>query len=307
MRELVLNVDQVSKKYKDFYALNQVSLQLEPGRIYGLIGKNGAGKTTLMRMIAGLSFPTSGSIQLFGKKTEREFTKELSRVGCLIEYPTMNGDMTALENLRLHRIIRGIPEKSRDEELLEMVGLKDVGKKKVKKFSLGMRQRLGIAIAAIGKPELLILDEPVNGLDPVGVVEIRNLIKGICEKYHTTILISSHNLPEMYQVATDYIIIDQGQIKKQLTAEELDEICSHYLSIECDEPERLAQVVETQLGTTRFRIMPDKSMRLFDFIDDRKKVSQTLIDSGIVVTKFAVEGESLEQYFINVIGGGENV
>ncbi len=306
MEQYVLKTLGVTKEFRNFTALNNVSIALESGRIYGLIGKNGAGKTTLMRIIAGLSFPTKGSLSLFGSINEKEYQGELKRIGCLIEYPSMNGSMTARENLKLHRIIRGVPQREEDEELLELVGLKDTGKKKVKDFSLGMRQRLGIAIALIANPELLILDEPVNGLDPVGVIEIRNLIKQICKERNICILISSHNLPELFQTASDYIMIDHGEIRQTLTLEELEERCRHHLVIECEETEKAVWVLEEILHTNRYKVLQDKSIWIDAFIENRKLVMKALVEQGILPTKFVVEGETLENYFLSVIGGGRN-
>ena len=223
MSNYVLKTTNLCKRFKSYKALDNVSVTLEKGKIYGLIGKNGAGKTTLMRIVSGLSYATEGTIELFGASSAKEYNKQLSKIGTLIEYPSLNGRMTAKQNIKLVKIMRGIKDKSVDDELLEMVGLGSVDpKKKVKDFSLGMRQRLGIAIAMLTNPELLILDEPVNGLDPVGVVEIRNLIKKLNQEKNITVLISSHNLPELYQTATDYIIIDKGVIKQTLTLDELE-------------------------------------------------------------------------------------
>jgi ABC-2 type transport system ATP-binding protein len=307
MKEYVLKTNNLTKKFHSFTALKDVSINLEAGKIYGLIGQNGAGKTTLMRLIAGLSFPTEGNIELFGHSGEKEIQAELKRIGCLIEYPSFNGNMTAKENLKLHRIVRGIPNKELDMELLEIVGLKDVDKKKkVKNFSLGMKQRLGIAIALIGNPELLILDEPVNGLDPIGVVEVRNLIRKMSEERHMAILISSHNLPELYQTATDYIIIDKGEIKETLTLEELEECCQRNICIECANPEKLVEVLETKLNTTNYKVMPNKSIKLYDYLEEKELVARTIIENGIVPTGFYSGGDTLENYFISVIGGAQN-
>jgi len=212
MNKYVLKTNSLTKSYQGVNALHDISVTLEAGKIYGLIGQNGAGKSTLMRIVAGHSFPTSGSIELFGHAGEKALQQERKRLGCMIEYPSLTPNMTAKENLKLHRIMRGIPNNEIEDELLELVGIPDTKKKKAKNFSLGMKQRLGIAIALIGNPEFLILDEPINGLDPLGVVEIRNLLKKLCEERHLTILISSHNLPELYQLATNYIIINKGEI-----------------------------------------------------------------------------------------------
>lgn len=303
MSDIVLKTQNLSKKFGNYKALNNVNIELRQGKIYGLIGRNGAGKTTLMRIIAGLSFCTEGTVELFGHKGRTISQNDLKRIGCLIEYPKMNGNMTAKENMKLHRIIRGIPNEEVEDELLELVGLTDTGKRKAKDFSLGMRQRLGIAIALVGSPELILLDEPVNGLDPVGVVEIRNLIKNICEKKGVTILISSHNLPELYQTASDYIIIEKGNIMKQLSLTKLDEVCSHHIAIECDDKEKLVRIIEDQLNTDKFKVMHDGSVKLYDHINDRKMVSKTLYENGIIPTKFNLECDTLENYFMTVIGG----
>lgn len=210
MAEAIINLHSITKKYRDCTAVKECSLTLERGKIYGLVGKNGAGKTTIMRMIAGLSLPDSGQIEVFGT------------IGTLIEAPSLNGSMTAKENLRFYRMLsdkEGCYET--DEELLALVGLSDIKRRKVKDYSLGMRQRLGIAVALLAKPEFVMLDEPVNGLDPIGVVEIRKLIKKLSEE-GMTFLVSSHNLPELYQTATDYIIIDKGMVKKEISHKELE-------------------------------------------------------------------------------------
>lgn len=307
MERCVFKADHLTKQYKKFKALDDVTINLQEGKIYGLIGKNGAGKTTLMRIMAGLSFPSAGSVELFGQSETRKYQKELRRISTLIENPTMERKLTAKDNLKIHRTMRGIPEERLDQELLELVGLGNVGKKKVKDFSLGMRQRLGIAIALVVSPELLILDEPTNGLDPVGVVEIRSLIKKLSEERKITILISSHNLPELYQTATDYIIIDQGKVKQELPLEKLEEKCQHYIRMECEEPEKLVNLIETKLKTDQYKVMPDKSVRLYDYIDDKLTVARTLFEHGMILTEFSSQGDTLENYFLSVIGGGSNV
>ncbi len=308
MSNYVLKTTNLCKRFKSYKALDNVSVTLEKGKIYGLIGKNGAGKTTLMRIVSGLSYATEGTIELFGASSAKEYNKQLSKIGTLIEYPSLNGRMTAKQNIKLVKIMRGIKDKSVDDELLEMVGLGSVDpKKKVKDFSLGMRQRLGIAIAMLTNPELLILDEPVNGLDPVGVVEIRNLIKKLNQEKNITVLISSHNLPELYQTATDYIIIDKGVIKQTLTLDELEKKCEHYLSITCDNPDKAIKVIEKDLGTKKYKKMQDGSIRLYDFVDEKQKVSDALFNNHIKVYEFSRLGETLENYFLSVIGESGNV
>lgn len=306
MEKCILQTRNLTKNYHGVNALHDVSVTLGAGRIYGLIGQNGAGKSTLMRLVTGLCFSTSGSMELFGHKGEKTLQVERKRIGSMIEYPSLIPNLTAKENLRVHRIMKGIPDKEIENRLLDLVGLAGTGKKQARNFSLGMKQRLGIAIALLGNPELLILDEPINGLDPIGVVEIRNLLKQLCEEQYITILISSHNLPELFQTATDYIIIHKGEIKQSLTLEELEERCRHHLLIGSLEPEKLASVLETELDTHNYKVMPDKMIKLYDFLDERERVAKILFKNGIVVTNLSNEGDTLEDYFISVVGGSKN-
>ncbi|MBQ7780734.1 MAG: ATP-binding cassette domain-containing protein [Lachnospiraceae bacterium] len=210
MEEILVKLEQVTKKYGKKAALDNCSLELKKGKIYGLVGRNGAGKTTMMRIIGGLLPVTSGQVT---SKTD---------IGMLIEAPGVVGSMTARENLHFYGMLSGNADAERETELLELVGLEDDKKKKVKNYSLGMRQRLGIAIALLNHPGFVMLDEPINGLDPIGVVEIRKLITRLNEEFGMTVLISSHNLAELYQTATDYIIIDKGVIKKEISQEALE-------------------------------------------------------------------------------------
>lgn len=303
MSKTVLETRNLTKRYKTQLALSHVDLCLKQGRIYGLIGKNGAGKTTLMRMIAGLGFPTEGSIELFGRSIQEDLAKTGKRMGALIESAGLVGGMSAKENMHLQCLMKGIPNYELEDELLDLVGLADTGRKKVKNFSLGMRQRLGIATTLIGDPDFLMLDEPINGLDPSGVIEIRNLLKKLSGYDSKTILISSHNLPELYQVATDYIIIHNGEIREILSHEELEDRCKAYITLESTDVNQLTTVLESRLHTDQFKVMPDNSVRLFDLLDERERLGRILHENGVIVTKLAVFETSLEDYFMNVIGG----
>ncbi len=303
MSKTVLETRNLTKRYKTQLALSHVDLCLKQGRIYGLIGKNGAGKTTLMRMIAGLGFPTEGSIELFGRSIQEDLAKTGKRMGALIESAGLVGGMSAKENMHLQCLMKGIPNYELEDELLNLVGLADTGRKKVKNFSLGMRQRLGIATTLIGDPDFLMLDEPINGLDPSGVIEIRNLLKKMSGYDSKTILISSHNLPELYQVATDYIIIHNGEIWEILSHEELEDRCKAYITLESMDVNQLTTVLESRLHTDQFKVMPDNSVRLFDLLDERERLGRILHENGVIVTKLAVFETSLEDYFMNVIGG----
>ena len=307
MKKVVLKTYNITKKYGEQLAVDNVNMTIKKGDIYGFIGQNGAGKTTLIRLITGLIHKSGGEIELLGANEENELNKARTMVGSLIETPSFYTNMTARENLEVSRLVRNIPGKKCIDEVLELVGLKDVEKKKVKNFSLGMRQRLGIASALMGNPKLLILDEPINGLDPLGIVEIRKLLIKLCDEKNMTILISSHNLPEMYQLANDYIFINKGEIIETLTLEELDEHCKHYLLLQSTDVCKLVNVIERKLNTTNFKVMPDNSVQLFDYIDDKELVGKTLFENEVTVTNLSNEGGTLEDYFVSMVGGIDNV
>lgn len=298
----ILETKNLTKKYKNTQALNNVNLKLEKGNIYGFVGQNGAGKTTLIRLITGLSFPTSGEIYLFGQTGEKQLQAQRKRIGCMVETPALYPNMTAYQNLEIQRIQRGIPDKKVIEDTLELVGLKDTGKKKVKNFSLGMKQRLGIALALINDPEFLILDEPVNGLDPVGIVEIRELIKRLNKEKGMTILISSHILEELHQTVNNYIIISHGVILESLTQSEINEKCKKYIAIKVDNVSLATTILEEQLHTSNYKIMPDKTICLYDYIEDIKTVSIALSKNNLIITGIYLAENRFEDYFIRKIG-----
>ncbi|MFT9849452.1 ABC transporter ATP-binding protein [Aneurinibacillus sp. REN35] len=306
MGEYVLKTSNVTKRFKNQVALNKVNLSIEKGSIYGFIGQNGAGKSTLIRIVAGLATPTTGSIELFGHSNGPELIKTRKRIGTMIEGPALYPHMTAFENLEAHRLLKGIPGKECVERMLAMVGLQDTGKKKAKNFSLGMKQRLGIAIALLGDPEFLILDEPINGLDPMGVIEIRELLKRLSQEYGMTILISSHILSELYLLATHYGIIHEGHLLEQVTIEELHAKCQQFLHIKVNHPEKAAAIIESSLSTNDFEVMPDGCIKLFDYVDTPGKVSSILVHEGLVIEQLMPMGQDLETYFINRIGGIEH-
>ncbi|WP_101773276.1 ABC transporter ATP-binding protein [Peptostreptococcus faecalis] len=301
MSEYVLETRQLTKKYRGIKALDNISISLKPGKIYGLIGRNGAGKTTFMRMIAGLSFATEGNYSLFGQSGAK-IKDARKRIGFMIEYPAINTSMTAKDNMSLHRMIKGIPNKEKEDELLDLVGLRNSDKKKTRNFSLGMKQRLGIAIALVGSPEFLVLDEPINGLDPMGIVDIRNLLKYLCEEKNITILLSSHNLSELYQVATDYIILDSGRVVKQITSKELDEECREYIFLRTNNPEKSVSIIESELNIDNYMVMPDKSIHLYNCVDKLEEIAEILHINDIVVTELSVRANSLEKYYMNLVG-----
>lgn len=303
MKEVILKTYNITKKYGNQVAVNNVNMTIKKGEIYGFIGQNGAGKTTLIRLITGLIHKTGGEIELLGATGENELNKSRTMVGSLIETPSFYTNMTARENLEVSRLVRDIPGKKCIDEVLELVGLKDVEKKKVKNFSLGMRQRLGIANALMGNPKLLILDEPINGLDPMGIVEIRELLKKINKEKDMTILISSHILSELSELATTYGIISNGKLIEEITAEELAEKCRQYIDLKVDDTSRAVTLLERELGISDYEVLEDKKIKVFSNLENVGEVNSILSKSGVIVQSISIKGENLEEYFMNKIGG----
>ena len=284
MSSIILEAKSLTKEYKQTLALDHINLQIKKGKIYGFIGQNGAGKTTFLRLVTGLAFPTSGTLSLWGNSGTEELQKQRKRIGSMIETPALFPSMTAYQNMEVQRIQRGIPDKSVIKRTLDMVGLQDTGKKSVRNFSLGMRQRLGIAIALLNTPELLILDEPINGLDPAGIVEIRNLLKILNKEYGMTILVSSHILEELYQTASEFILIDHGKIIEEISDYELNERCKRHIAIKTTDVQKTVLVLEENLHTDNFKLMPDGIIRLYDYLNDLETVASALAESHILVT-----------------------
>ena len=305
MSELLLSTSALTKQFGRHKAVDQVSMHIKRGAIYGFIGRNGAGKTTTLRMIGGLASPTAGEIEMFGCRG-RELKQIRSRVGCLIEGPGLYGNMTARDNMKMKCLLLGVQKKGYIEELLEVVGLKDVGKKHVKRYSLGMKQRLGIAMALIGEPDLLVLDEPINGLDSQGIAEVRETILRLNKERNMTILISSHILEELSKIATDYGIIHQGTLLQEITDEELRERCSERLEITLSSPE-LAIPVLDRLGIRRYQVMDKEHIYVFERLDESARLNMEFAKAGVPVKGLAVTNEELETYFLNLTGGNAHV
>lgn len=303
MKKVVLKTYNITKKYGEQLAVDNVNMTIKKGDIYGFIGQNGAGKTTLIRLITGLIHKSGGEIELLGANEENELNKARTMVGSLIESPSLYTNMTARENLEVSRLVRNIPGKKCIDEVLELVGLKDVEKKKVKNFSLGMRQRLGIANALMGNPKLLILDEPINGLDPMGIVEIRELLKKINKEKDMTILISSHILSELSELATTYGIISNGKLIEEITAKQLSEKCRQYIDLKVDDTARTVILLERELGISDYEVLEDSNIKVFSNLDNVGEVNSLLSRSGIIVESISVKGENLEEYFMNKVGG----
>ena len=303
MKKVVLKIYNITKKYGEQLAVDNVNMTIKKGDIYGFIGQNGAGKTTLIRLITGLIHKSGGEIELLGANEENELNKARTMVGSLIESPSLYTNMTARENLEVSRLVRNIPGKKCIDEVLELVGLKDVEKKKVKNFSLGMRQRLGIANALMGNPKLLILDEPINGLDPMGIVEIRELLKKINKEKDMTILISSHILSELSELATTYGIISNGKLIEEITAKQLSKKCRQYIDLKVDNTARAVILLERELGISDYEVLEDSNIKVFSNLDNVGEVNSLLSRSGIIVESISVKGENLEEYFMNKVGG----
>ena len=298
----VLKTQNLTKHYGDRTAVDNVSLNIEKGDIFGLIGQNGAGKSTFMRMVTGLARPDSGYIELFGEKGTSQLNAARSRMGSVIEMPVLRHNLTAVQNLEYYRIQRGIADKNRVKQCLEIAGLVGTGKKKFKHFSLGMKQRLGLAAAILSRPDFLILDEPSNGLDPTGIIEFRDLIKRL-SKEGTTILLSSHLLTELAQVANKYAIIHQGRLIKHLTQEQLNEECRRALAVVVDDVTKATLLLETAFGVTDYKQNSAGELRIYGYTGDPSDITIKFSQEGIRVTSINEVGDSLEDYYTDLIGG----
>lgn len=291
----------IGKIYGKKQVLKNINLTLEKGKIYGLIGRNGAGKTTCLKMISGLAEATDGEIELFGYKG-KDLRQIRSRVGCLIEAPGLYGSMTAYENLNIKCKLFGIKKKGYIEEILRVVGLDNVGRKKTKHFSLGMKQRLGIGLALVGEPDLLVLDEPINGLDPQGIAEIRDTILRLKNERSMTICISSHILEELSKIATDYGIIHNGSLLQELTREELMKKCGERMELTLDNPREAIPVLDA-MGFVNYQVVDKERIHIFERLNESALVNMELAKAGIPVKGISITSEELETYFLNLTGG----
>ena len=303
--EYILQTNSLTKKYKNFQALNGLTMHIPKGAIYGLVGKNGAGKTTLIRLICGLQEPTSGDFTLYGIKNDsRDIVKARRRMGAVVEMPSIYLDMTAEENLKQQYLILGLPSYDGMKELLKLVGLENTGKKKAKNFSLGMKQRLGIAVALVGDPDFLVLDEPVNGLDPQGIVEMRELLLKLNRERQITILISSHILDELSRLATHYGIIDNGCMVEELSAEELEAVCRKCVHMEVTDTKALARVLDSM--KLDYKIISTTTADVFAKVNVTQ-IATALAKENCEILSMQERDESLESYYISLVGGGTNV
>ena len=302
--EYVLRTNALCKKYKDFKALNGLSMNIPKGAIYGFVGKNGAGKTTLIRLICGLQKPTSGDYTLYGRKnTDQEIVRSRRRMGAVVETPSVYLDMTAEDNLKQQYQILGLPSFEGLGDILKLVGLEDTGKKHAKNFSLGMRQRLGIAIALVGDPDFLVLDEPVNGLDPQGIIEMRELILKLNREQEMTVLISSHILDELSRLATHYGFIDGGRIVKEISAEELEAACRKCVRMEVSDTGALARILDEM--KIEYKIITGETADVYAKVNV-SHLTAALAKENCEVISMQERDESLESYYISLVGGGKN-
>lgn len=302
--EYVLKTNGLTKQYKKFKALNGLSMNVPKGAIYGFVGKNGAGKTTLIRIICGLQNPTNGDYEIYGmKNSDKGILGSRRRMGAVVETPSIQLDMTAEENLRQQYIILGMPSFDGIDNILKLVGLENTGKKKAKNFSLGMKQRLGIAIALCGDPDFLVLDEPINGLDPQGIIEVRELILKLNREKEITVLISSHILDELSKLATHYGFIDGGKIVREMSAEELEDACRKCVRIEVTDTKALTKVLE-EMGF-EYKILSENTADIYAMPNITKLVL-ALDKENCEVISLVEHDESLESFYINLVGGGAN-
>lgn len=302
--DYMLTTNCLDKRYKSFQALNGLTMHVPKGAIYGFVGKNGAGKTTLLRLLCGLQEPTSGNFTLYGiRNDERGIVQARRRMGAVVENPSIYPNMTAGDNLKQQYLVLGLPSFEGLQDILKLVGLERTGKKKAKDFSLGMRQRLGIAIALVGDPDFLILDEPVNGLDPQGIVEIRELILRLNRERQITVLISSHILDELSKIATHYGFIDGGRILKEVNRAELEAACRKCIHVEVTDTKVLAHILQT--ANVDHKILSATSAEIYAKVNI-SKLADKLSKENCEILSLQEKGEDLESYFFSLVGGSSH-
>lgn len=300
--EYILTTDNLTKVYGDRRAADSISLHIKKGDVYGLIGRNGAGKTTILKMICGLSHPTSGSVTFLGK-TGAELSSEMHKIGSLIESPSLFLKMSAYQNLKIKCILCGKNDDEYIKSLLKQVGLENVEKKTVQNFSLGMKQRLGIALALVGDPEFIVLDEPINGLDPQGIAEMREIIARLSKELGMTVIVSSHILDELAKVANSFGIINDGKLIDEFTSSELEQRCGKYVLLKTGDLETSKRVLADN-GITRYSVLENGDIRINNEIADTSKLIAALVGAGVPVYELSSVQSTLEEYYLNRTGGG---
>ena len=299
--EYILTTDNLTKIYGEKHAADGISLHIKKGDVYGLIGRNGAGKTTVLKMICGLSCPTSGSVTFMGK-TGAALSKCMNKIGALIESPGLFPKMSAYQNIKTKCILAGKNDDEYIMSLLKQVGLENVGKKPAQSFSLGMKQRLGIALALVGDPEFIVLDEPINGLDPQGIAEMREIIHNLSKVQGMTVIVSSHILDELAKVADSFGIINDGKLIDEFTIEELESRCSKYVLLKTGDLEKTREVL-SESGIERYEVEESGDIRINGVIEDTSKLIAALVGKGVAVYELASVQGTLEQYYLNRTGG----
>ena len=303
MSDYLIETKQLTKIYGEQAAVKNIDLHVKRGRIYGLLGRNGAGKTTTMKMLLGLTQPTSGEVKIWGKPLRGNEKKLLPRIGSLIESPGFYPNLTATENLRIFATLRGVPNRNAIKDALDLVGLPYKDKKLFSQYSLGMKQRLAIALAVMHDPELLILDEPINGLDPIGIAEVRSFIRELCDARGKTILISSHILSEISLLADDVGIIDHGTVLEEESLEELEQKSSKHIHFTVSNAAQAARVLERDFQENHFSILDDHNIQLYNLTLPIGKIVTAFVANGLEVSEAHSCEESLEDYFKRVTGG----
>lgn len=300
----VLETYNLTKAFKGKEAVSNLSMHVKKGEIYGFLGPNGAGKTTLMKLVTNLIKPTSGEVEVFGKKLTHTSYEVLKRMGTIIEFPTFYDKLSARENLELHCEYMGYHDSKAPDAAMEMVNITDTGLKPVKDFSLGMKQRLGIARAIITKPEFLVLDEPINGLDPIGIMEVRNLLKTLCREYGITMLISSHILGEIEQIADTIGVINKGKLLEEVSMSDIRETNQEYLEIQVNDSKKAALILEGKMCILNFKILDNNFIRIYEAGIAQNDLTKTLIHNNIEINSITRKNNSLEDYFMKLMDGG---
>lgn len=301
--EYILKTYNLTKEFKNFSAVKSLNMSIEKGEIYGFLGQNGAGKTTTIRMIMGLVKATSGEIELFSQKASNKSRNLLQKIGSMIEYPGFYPNLTAKENLEIHRRMMGIQDKGCIVDSLKIVSIEDVKDKKVKEFSLGMKQRLGIARAILHHPEFLILDEPTNGLDPMGIKEVRELITDLCYKQGITFLISSHILSEIQQMASKIGIIHKGELLEEIAYDELQKRNRHYINVKVNDDRKASFILEQKLNIKDYVIWEKNNLRIYEKLQEASNINKMLVSNDMFVDEICLKADSLEDYFLRLTGG----
>lgn len=296
----ILQTNNLTKTIGGKDLVNRVSLHIKNGEIYGFLGPNGAGKTTVMKMITNLWKPTNGSIEIFGEILTPQSYEVLKRMGSIIEFPTFYNHMTGYENLRLHCEYMGYYKHGSIENALDMLDLTDAAQKPVKNYSLGMKERLGIARAILCKPELLILDEPTNGLDPAGMKQIRDLLKTLCEEYGITIMVSSHILSEIESIADTIGVINHGMMINEIGMKEIEKMSLAYIELTVANPKKAAYVLSEKLGLSNFKIIENNKIRIYDQHISTQELSKAMALNDVEVTALGKQSETLEDYFLKM-------